>query len=192
MSALSKSHSGLISISGTLSETLSGEGGALGAQNSWAYANSIENANLDGWVNGELTLGTGQYGTINLGAASDPFGSFGTASYQPGGFAPGATTQLAFLYMEFISTTATTTLGSYPRVTVSIDSTAGLTALGHNALDIVAQLGPGDAYFNCCQVYGSGNLVQSAGELYLQNNDGSSGSCTIKVVAGYRNAAYTE
>ena len=149
MTALSKSHSGLVSISGTLSETLSGEGGSLGAQNSWAYANALSNTNLDGWVNGELTLGTGQYGSINIGAASDPFGSFGTVVYQPAGFAPSATTELAFLYMEFVSTTATTVLGSYPRVTVSIDSTSGMAALGHNALDIVAQLGPGDPLSGC-------------------------------------------
>jgi hypothetical protein len=192
MTALSKSHSGLVTISGTLSETLSGEGGALGAQNSFSYANAIKDANLDGWVNGELTLGSGAFGSINLGHASDPFGSFGSAQYQPGGFAITANTELAFLYMEFVSTTATTVLGSYPRVTVSIDSTGGLAALGHNANNIVAQLGPGDAYFNCAQVYGSGSKIQSAAKLYLQNNDGSSGACTVKIVAGYRNAAFTE
>ena len=192
MSILSKSHGGLISISGTLSETLSGEGSALGAQNSWAYANAISNANLDGWVNGEITLGSGQFGSINLGAASDPFGALGNATYQPAGFAPTSATELAFLYMEFVSTTAATTLGSYPRVTVSIDSSGGMSAFGHNALDVLCQLGPGDAYFNCAQVYSSGHKVySSSANLYLQNNDGSSGACTIKVIAGYRDAAYT-
>lgn len=82
--AITKTATGLITVSGSFRETLSGEGTSNGPVMTFTNGITLKSDNLSGWLNGVGTVTGGTPGTIDLLDVNDPFGTMGDAEFQPG------------------------------------------------------------------------------------------------------------
>jgi len=102
---LTRTHSGIVSCSGSFREVLSGDNTSLGAVMSWSNGVTLKDANLDGWICGEGRLSipytSGDYQPLYIGRLSDPLGAMGDAEFLTG-FTP-VGSRLFALYFEMIT-----------------------------------------------------------------------------------------
>jgi hypothetical protein len=190
--SLSKTQTGLVTVSASTRETLSGDGRSQGEVMDWSNILNIVDANLDGWYQGSGTVTrtsatkTGaDYYAINMGA-TDPLTLVGSGSFNLAFTA--STTRCFAVYLEITANNTGPGAGGCPLKLQTYNVTPASGTL------IASMTNVGDAVL----LYNSNNgtATNSAGtpeyQVYVDDapNAAYTAVVSFKMWALYRTAAY--